>query len=54
MGQFRGVRVSLAKWANREIRSKADADAVLDDLRVAMRDGTFDPRGIDVPPRPAP
>ncbi len=46
-GRFRGRRVSLAKWANREIRSKAEADSALDDLRAAIRDGTFDDRGLD-------
>jgi integrase len=46
-GSFRGRRVSLAKWANREIRSKAEADTALDDLRAAIRDGTFDDRGLD-------
>src|SRR5262245_10166086 len=33
-GGFRGVRVSLGKWANREIRSKSDASAVLDEMRM--------------------
>jgi integrase len=46
-GSFRGRRASLAKWANREIRSKAEADTALDDLRAAIRDGTFDDRGLD-------
>ena len=45
-GSFRGVRVSLSKWANREIHSKAEASAALDVLRVAIRAGTFDPRGL--------
>lgn len=45
-GSFRGVRVSLSKWANREIRSKAEAGAALDELRLAIRAGTFDPRGV--------
>ncbi len=49
-GSFRGKRVSLAKWANREIKSKAEADKALDDLRAAIRAGTFDERGLD-PPR---
>jgi integrase len=49
-GSFRGVRVSLAKWTNREIDTKAKADAALDDLRRAVRDGTFDERGLE-PPR---
>ena len=45
-GSFRGVRVSLSKWANREIHSKAEASAALDELRMAIRAGTFDPRGL--------
>jgi hypothetical protein len=43
-GSFRGVRVSLTKWANREIGSKAEAGAVLDEMRMAMRAGTIDAR----------
>ena len=49
-GSFRGVRVSLAKWTNREIDCKAKADEALDDLRRAVRNGTFDERGLE-PPR---
>ena len=45
-GSFRGVRVSLTKWANREVRSKAEAGAALDELRMAIRANTFDPRGL--------
>ena len=48
--RFRHVRVSLEKWSNREIRSKTEADQVFDDLKDAVRNGTFDKRGID-PPR---
>jgi integrase len=48
--RFRRVRVSLDKWSNREIGSKTEADAVLDDLRKAVRAGTFDRRGVE-PPR---
>jgi hypothetical protein len=44
--------VSLAKWANREIKSKAEADEALDDLKATIRAGTFDERGLD-PPRSA-
>lgn len=44
-GSFRGIRVSLPKWANREVRSKAEAGAALDELRTAIRGGTFDERG---------
>ncbi len=47
--RFRQVRVSLNKWADRDIRTKTEADAVYDDLRKAVRAGTFDPRGINPP-----
>ena len=49
-GSFRGERVSLAKWANRDINSKTEAAAALDELRKAVRNGTFDERGLN-PPR---
>lgn len=42
---FRGIRVSLPKWANHDIHTKAEAQAVLDEVRTAIRQGTFDPRG---------
>jgi hypothetical protein len=45
-GSFRGRRVSLGKWANREIHSKAEADTVLDQLRGAIRSGTFNEGGL--------
>jgi hypothetical protein len=48
-GSFRGKRVSLPKWTNREIGSKAEAGIALDELRAAIRDGTFDERGLDPP-----
>jgi hypothetical protein len=44
-GSFRGIRVSLPKWANRDINTKAEAQAVLDEVRTAIRAGTFDARG---------
>ena len=44
-GSFRGARVSLSKWANRDVTLKTDAQAVLEDVRAAIRAGTFDPRG---------
>lgn len=46
-GSFRGVRVSLSRWTDREIRSKADASAALDELRQAIRARTFDPSGLN-------
>src|SRR5438094_9507050 len=45
-GNFRGKRVSLARWANREVRSKAEADVVLGELRTAVRTGTFEGGGL--------
>ena len=39
-GSFRGKRVSLAKWTNREITFKAEADKALDELTAAIRDST--------------
>ena len=45
-GCFRGRRVSLQKWTGREITNKAQAAAALDDLRQAVRGGTFDRRGL--------
>ncbi len=47
--RFRHVRVSLNKWADRDIKTKTEAEAVFDDLRKAVRAGTFDERGIDPP-----
>ena len=52
-GSFRGVRVSLAKWTNREVRSKTEAAAALDELRQAVRAGTFTPQRAATT-RPAP
>ena len=46
-GSFRGVRVSLSKWTDREIGSKAEASAALDELRLAIRARTFDPSGLN-------
>ena len=43
-GSFRGRRVSLEQWIGRDIRSKAEAAAALDELRSAIRAGAFDPR----------
>jgi integrase len=44
-GSFRGTRVSLPRWANRDIHSKTEAQAVLDEVRTAIRQGTFAPEG---------
>jgi hypothetical protein len=54
VGRFRGKRVSLAKWTNREIGSKAEANIALDELRAAIRDGTYDERGLDPPAETSP
>ena len=48
-GSFRGVRVSPPKWANRDIHSKAEAQAVLDEVRTAIRHCAFDPEGVAPP-----
>ena len=37
----RSHRASLGKWANQEIHSKTEATAVLDQMRDAIRKGTF-------------
>ena len=37
----RSHRVSLGKWANREIHNKTEAAAVLDQMREAIRKGAF-------------
>ncbi len=41
-GSFRGIRMRLPKRANRDIHAKAEAQAVLDEVRTAIRAGTFD------------
>jgi integrase len=40
--RFRHVRVSLEKWSNREITTKTEAEAIFDDLKKAVRAGTFE------------
>jgi hypothetical protein len=42
--RFRQIRVSLEKWSNREITTKTEADAIFDDLKNAVRAGTFEKR----------
>jgi integrase len=42
------ARVSLEKWSGTEITTKGQAQAVFDDLKAAVRAGTFDPRGCGV------
>jgi integrase len=42
--RFRHARVSLEKWSNREIKTKTEAEAIFDDLRKAVRAGTFEKR----------
>jgi integrase len=53
-GSFRGKRVSLEKWANRDIETKTAAGKALDDLRAAIRAGTFDERGLEPPVEKSP
>ncbi len=48
-GGYRGHRVSLSRWANREILGKDDAASLLEQLRKAVRAGTFDDRGLEPP-----
>jgi hypothetical protein len=43
--QGRLHRTSLGKWANRDVRSKADAETILDDMRRAVRACKFERRG---------
>jgi integrase len=47
--RFRQVRVSLEKWSNRELKTKTEAEAVFDDLKNAVRNGTFDKRSVELP-----
>ena len=51
-GCFRHVRVSLERWTNREIKTKTEADLVFDDLKNAVRAGTFDKRAVEAPRDP--
>ena len=39
--------MSLEKWANREITTKTEAEAIFDDLKNAVRAGTFEKRRTD-------
>src|SRR3989442_143672 len=41
----RRVRVSLAKWSGEKVDSKGEAQRVFDDVKAAVRAGTFDPYG---------
>jgi len=38
------AKVSLSKWAGVEITTKGQAQAAFDDLKAAVRAGTFDRR----------
>ena len=40
-GSFRGHRVSLGKWANCDVHTKAEAHVICERMRQAIRDGTF-------------
>ena len=42
------ARVSLAKWGGADVRTKGQAQAAFDDLKAAIRDGTFNPHGRSV------
>jgi hypothetical protein len=53
-GTFRGIRVSLERWGNVDIRSKAQAHEVYEDLRRAIRHGTFQRQKPEPVPKAAP
>jgi integrase len=42
------VRVALEKWSNATVRTKGEAQVVFDEIKAAIRAGTFDPRGRGV------
>ena len=42
------ARVSLTKWNGEDVRTKGQAQAAFDDLKAAIRDGTFNPHGRSV------
>jgi integrase len=42
------ARVSLEKWSGADVRTKGQAQAAFDDLKAAIRDGTFNPHGRSV------
>ncbi len=52
--QHRGTlyRASLGRWANVPIRSKTEAERILDRFREAVRDGTFSSEGPTQPEGP--
>ena len=52
--RYRHVRVSLEKWSNDELKTKTNAEEVFDDLKKAVRAGTFDKRGVEPPREAAP
>lgn len=45
-GSFRGKRVSLPKWTNRRLANKEQALAALGELQTAIREGRFNPEGL--------
>lgn len=42
------ARVALEKWSGKEVQTKGQAQEVFDDLKTAVRAGTFDPSGRGV------
>lgn len=42
------ARVALEKWSSTEVKTKGQAQEVFDDMKTAIRAGTFDPRGRGV------
>jgi integrase len=49
--QHRGklYRASLSRWGNEEVKSKAKAEAILDRMRQAVREGTFARKSTPAP-----
>lgn len=44
----RRARVALEKWSDEEVKTKGQAQKVFDDMKAAVRAGTFDPAGRNV------
>jgi integrase len=42
------ARVALEKWSGDEVETKGQAQAIFDEIKAAVRAGTFDPRGRGV------
>lgn len=42
------AKVSLAKWAGRDVRTKTEANTAFDELKAEVRAGRFSPAGLNV------